>query len=68
MDQNPDILISAREVSTRYRISEKAVYAWARAGKIPSPVVRRKGYTRWSMNQITAHIDGIVNAAKKEAV
>jgi len=62
-----DALISAATVAQTYEVSEKTVWLWAKAGRIPAPVMRGKNCTRWRKSDILRHIRELKHEAMAEA-
>lgn len=64
---NDDKLIPAEVVADYYGVDPKTAARWAKSGRIPGPVVQRKGFTRWSRNAVVADVERIKSEAMAEA-
>lgn len=60
-------LLDVADVARLYRVAEKTVWAWVRKNRLPSPVVRRKNYTRWNAAEVHQHIASLRTAELQEA-
>ena len=60
------LLISAEGVAELYDCGVSTVWHWAKAGKIPGPVVSRPKYTRWLKADIENDIARMVQSERKE--
>jgi len=52
-----EIYLNAHEVAEMLSVSEPTIWRWAREGHIPSPLKLGPKTSRWSSDEIAAHIN-----------
>ena len=58
-----DALLSAKDVARLYGVHEKTVWLWARADRIPRPVMP---FSKWRRSEVVDHIRSLRHAELKE--
>jgi predicted DNA-binding transcriptional regulator AlpA len=61
-----DSLMTAKEVAARYGLNRTTIWRWVNSGLVPKPVVQRPKFTRWSAHQVSAAIEALKTAERKE--
>jgi prophage regulatory protein len=54
MTRSETEFLTDHQVAARYNIKRQTVWAWAKAGSIPSPVKLSPGCTRWNLTDLQA--------------
>ncbi len=65
--EQADRLLTDRQVGELYGVTRFTVWHWARAGRIPGPIVNRTRFARWSHLQIQESIRALREAERQEA-
>lgn len=60
-------LVSTATVARMFEVHPKTIQAWARAGRLPKPVIAKPGFQRWLRGDIEAHIHRMADEARAEA-
>lgn len=66
-DKRDDELLRPVQVAERYGVHAKTLPKWVEKQRIPAPVVQRPRYTRWSRNEVAAHIEQMKRGETAEA-
>lgn len=56
---NNDQWVSAATLASRYEVSQKTIWGWAKSGRIPPAVKVGPNCTRWKLSSVMAALEGV---------
>ncbi len=63
-----DPLIGPEAFAEALAVNEATVYRWVKAGRLPSPDIQRKKFTRWRRSVVAKCIEDLIEAERRERV